>query len=294
MKAFKIAAIGIGSLVGLLIVLMIAIPYFFKDKIVDAALQAANESLTARIVVDPSDVHFSLFSHFPNFTLAIEDFAIEVAPYAKGVQFVSREDALQTLKDDLGEDFVEFVGDNPLNDRIDVFFRAEYADSRQVDSVATMLMKNDFVDSVDYNRIMLDEINSNIRTISLWLGAFAILFLVVSILLINNSVRLTIYSKRFTIRTMQLVGATPKFIRRPFVNRLVGSALISAFIALILLSGIVYYLYQWQPEYRIVLDLRLIGALYCGLVVISVLITMISGRTAVRKFLGMRAEDLYY
>ena len=77
MKAFKIAAIGIGSLVGLLIVLMIAIPYFFKDKIVDAALQAANESLTARIVVDPSDVHFSLFSHFPNFTLAIEDFAIE-------------------------------------------------------------------------------------------------------------------------------------------------------------------------------------------------------------------------
>ena len=220
--------------------------------------------------------------------------AIEVAPYAKGVQFVSREDALQTLKDDLGEDFVEFVGDNPLNDRIDVFFRAEYADSRQVDSVATMLMKNDFVDSVDYNRIMLDEINSNIRTISLWLGAFAILFLVVSILLINNSVRLPIYSKRFTIRTMQLVGATPKFIRRPFVNRLVGSALISAFIALILLSGIVYYLYQWQPEYRIVLDLRLIGALYCGLVVISVLITMISGRTAVRKFLGMRAEDLYY
>ena len=220
--------------------------------------------------------------------------AIEVAPYAKGVQFISREDALQTLKDDLGEDFVEFVGDNPLNDRIDVFFRAEYADSRQVDSVATMLMKNDFVDSVDYNRIMLDEINSNIRTISLWLGAFAILFLVVSILLINNSVRLTIYSKRFTIRTMQLVGATPKFIRRPFVNRLVGSALISAFIALILLSGIVYYLYQWQPEYRIVLDLRLIGALYCGLVVISVLITMISGRTAVRKFLGMRPEDLYY
>ena len=77
MKAFKIAAIGIGSLVGLLIVLMIAIPYFFKDKSVDAALQAANESLTARIVVDPSDVHFSLFSHFPNFTLAIEDFAIE-------------------------------------------------------------------------------------------------------------------------------------------------------------------------------------------------------------------------
>lgn len=220
--------------------------------------------------------------------------AIQVASYAKGTQYISREDALETLKADLGEDFVEFVGDNPLSDRVDVFFKAEYADSRHVDSVATVLMKNDFVDSVDYNRIMLDEINSNIRTISLWLGAFAVLFLVVSILLINNSVRLTIYSKRFTIKTMQLVGATRKFISRPFVNRLIGSALISALIALILLSGIVYYLYRWQPEYRLVLDFRLIGILYCGIVAISVLITMVSGRIAVRKFLSMRTEDMYY
>ena len=220
--------------------------------------------------------------------------AIQVASYAKGTQYISREDALETLKADLGEDFVEFVGDNPLSDRVDVFFKAEYADRRHVDSVATVLMKNDFVDSVDYNRIMLDEINSNIRTISLWLGVFAVLFLVVSILLINNSVRLTIYSKRFTIKTMQLVGATRKFISRPFVNRLIGSALISALIALILLSGIVYYLYRWQPEYRLVLDFRLIGILYCGIVAISVLITMVSGRIAVRKFLSMRTEDMYY
>lgn len=220
--------------------------------------------------------------------------AIEVSPYAKGVQYVSREDALATLKEDLGEDFVEFVGGNPLNDRVDVFFKAEYADSRQVDSVATGLKGIEWVDSIDYNRIMLDEINANIRTISLWLGGFAVLFLVVSILLINNSVRLAIYSKRFTIKTMQMVGATRAFIRRPFVNRLVGSAFLSALLALALLSGIVYYLYRWQPEYRLVLDFRLIGVLYCGIVAVSVLITLISGRIAVRKFLSMRTEDMYY
>ena len=220
--------------------------------------------------------------------------AIEIAPYAKGAKYVSREDALNTLKEDLGEDFVEFVGGNPLSDRVDVFFKAEYADSRHVDSLAATLMNADIVESIDYNRIMLDEINTNIRTIGLWLGGFAILFLVVSVLLINNSVRLTIYSKRFIIKTMQMVGATQQFISRPFVNRLVGSALLSAAIALTLLSGIVYYLYRWQPEYRLVLDFRLIGVLYCGIVVASALITMISGRIAVRKFLSMRTEDLYY
>lgn len=220
--------------------------------------------------------------------------AIEVSPYARGTKYISREDAIEILKTDLGEDFVEFVGENPLSDKLDVYFKAEYADSRHVDSVSAVLMKNDFVESVDYNRLMLDEINDNIRSISLWLAAFAALFLVVSILLINNSVRLTIYSKRFTIKTMQLVGATRRFISRPFVNRLILSALISALIALALLSGIVYYLYRWQPEYRLVLDFRLIGVLFCGLVAISVFITMISGRIAVRKFLKMRTEDMYY
>lgn len=220
--------------------------------------------------------------------------AIDVAPYAKGTRYISREEAADSLKADLGEDFVEFVGGNPLSDKVDVFFKAEYADSRHVDSVATVLMKNDFVESVDYNRIMLDEINSNIRTISLWLSAFAALFLIVSVLLINNSVRLTIYSKRFIIKTMQLVGATRNFISRPFVNRLFVSALISAAIALLMLSGIIYYLYYWQPEYRLILDFRLIGILYCAIVAVSALITVVSGRIAVRKFLRMRTEDMYY
>ena len=220
--------------------------------------------------------------------------SIEVSDYAKGAAYVSRKDALETLKADLGGDFVDFIGENPLSDKIDVFFKAPYAQSATVDSVSAELMKNELVASVDYNRLMLDEINSNIRAISLWLSIFAALFLVISVLLINNSVRLTIYSKRFTIKTMQLVGATRQFISRPFITRLLLNGLLSAFIAIAMLSGIIYYLYRWQSEYRIIIDFEMIGILFAAVIAISAVINVLSGRFAIRKFLRMDAEDIYY
>jgi len=220
--------------------------------------------------------------------------SIEVSDYAKGAAYVSRKDALETLKADLGGDFVDFIGENPLSDKIDVFFKAPYAQSATVDSVSAELMKNELVASVDYNRLMLDEINSNIRAISLWLSVFAALFLVISVLLINNSVRLTIYSKRFTIKTMQLVGATRQSISRPFITRLLLNGLLSAFIAIAMLSGIIYYLYRWQSEYRIIIDFEMIGILFAAVIAISAVINVLSGRFAIRKFLRMDAEDLYY
>ena len=220
--------------------------------------------------------------------------SIEVSDYAKGAAYVSRKDALETLKADLGGDFVDFIGENPLSDKIDVFFKAPYAQSATVDSVSAELMKNELVASVDYNRLMLDEINSNIRAISLWLSVFAALFLVISVLLISNSVRLTIYSKRFTIKTMQLVGATRQFISRPFITRLLLNGLLSAFIAIAMLSGIIYYLYRWQSEYRIIIDFEMIGILFAAVIAISAVINVLSGRFAIRKFLRMDAEDLYY
>ena len=220
--------------------------------------------------------------------------SIEVSDYAKGAAYVSRKDALETLKADIGGDFVDFIGENPLSDKIDVFFKAPYAQSATVDSVSAELMKNELVASVDYTRLMLAEINSNIRAISLWLSVFAALFLVISVLLINNSVRLTIYSKRFTIKTMQLVGATRQFISRPFITRLLLNGLLSAFIAIAMLSGIIYYLYRWQSEYRIIIDFEMIGILFAAVIAISAVINVLSGRFAIRKFLRMDAEDLYY
>ncbi|MBQ8650743.1 MAG: permease-like cell division protein FtsX [Flavobacteriales bacterium] len=220
--------------------------------------------------------------------------SLRMADYVKDVRYVSKEDALQTLKDDFGEDFVEFVGENPLSDKIEIFMKSQYANSAYIDSVGVALQENPMIRSIEYHRLMLDEINANIRTIGLWLVAFAGLFLVVSIVLINNAVRLAIYAKRFTIKTMQLVGATRGFISGPFVRRMMWNGLLSAVIALAFMSGLIYYLYEYLPEYRVVMDFRVIGILYAAVVIVAILLTSMSAHIAVRKFLRMKAEDLYY
>ena len=220
--------------------------------------------------------------------------SMEMEDYVKNVNYVSREDALKTLKEDLGEDFVDFVGENPLSDKIEIFLKADYAHSSYIDSLKTSLSENEIVSSVDYNKLMIDEINANIRTISLWLVGFAGLFLIISIILINNSIRLAIYSKRFTIKTMQMVGATRSFISRPFIVQFMLNGLLSAFIAVAIISGMVYYLYTYFPDYRVVIDFELIGMLYAGIIIISVILTVIGSSFALKKFLSMHAEDLYY
>ena len=199
--------------------------------------------------------------------------SLRMADYVKDVRYVSKEDALQTLKDDLGEDFVEFVGENPLSDKIEIFMKSQYANSAYIDSVGVALQENPMIRSIEYHRLMLDEINANIRTIGLWLVAFAGLFLVVSIVLINNAVRLAIYAKRF---------------------RMMWNGLLSAVIALAFMSGLIYYLYEYLPEYRVVMDFRVIGILYAAVVIVAILLTSMSAHIAVRKFLRMKAEDLYY
>ena len=220
--------------------------------------------------------------------------SLRMADYVKDVKYVSKEDALQVLKDDLGEDFVEFVGENPLSDKIELYLLSQYANSAYIDSVGVVLQENSMIRSVEYHRLMLDEINSNIRTIGLWLLAFAGLFLVVSVVLINNAVRLAIYAKRFIIKTMQLVGATRGFISGPFVRRMMWNGLISAVIALLCMTGLIYYLYEYLPEYRVVMDFRMIGILYVAVLLVSIALTGMSAHVAVRKFLRMKAEDLYY
>jgi cell division transport system permease protein len=220
--------------------------------------------------------------------------SLRMADYVKDVRYVSKEDALQVLKDDLGEDFVEFVGENPLSDKIELYLLSQYANSAYIDSVGVVLQENPMIRSVEYHRLMLDEINSNIRTIGLWLVAFAGLFLVVSVVLINNAVRLAIYSKRFIIKTMQLVGATRGFISSPFVRRMMLNGLLSAVIALLCMTGLIYYLYEYLPEYRVVMDFRMIGILYVAVLLVSIVLTGMSAHVSVRKFLRMKAEDLYY
>jgi len=160
---------------------------------------------------------------------------IEANPMVKQAQYVSKELAARNLQKDLGEDFVKFLGYNPLSQSIDVYLKAEYANNNDIEKFKTELLKNPVIKDVKYQKSLVDQMNENITTISLVILVFAGIFVVLSVALINNTIRLAIYSQRFLIKSMQLVGATKGFIRKPFLLYGIWHGILGALIAV--LSG---------------------------------------------------------
>jgi len=213
--------------------------------------------------------------------------------YTKNTEYVSKEDAAQMLKDDLGEDFVDFLGYNPLSASIDVYLNADFADPSNIATIESELKRFPIVKEVVYQKDLLAEVNENIRKIGLVLLGFSLLLLIVVIALINNTIRLAIYSKRFLIKTMQLVGATSGFIRRPFIGRGILNGIISGVIALILLSGVLFSLQRNLPEFLELQNFNIYLLLYAMIILLGILISWISTSLAVRKFLRIQSGDLY-
>ena len=169
-------------------------------------------------------------------------------PYTNRIEYIDKEAAATMLKEDLGEDFVEFLGYNPLAGSIDVYLNADFAETESMNQISAELKKFKKVKEVSYQPDLISEVNDNIQKIGLVLLGFSVLLLIVVIALINNTIRLAIYSKRFLIKTMQLVGATSGFIRRPFVGRGVLNGIISGLIAILLLVGVLYWVSKNIPE----------------------------------------------
>jgi cell division transport system permease protein len=213
--------------------------------------------------------------------------------YVKRTQFINKEEAAKLLQQDLGEDFVEFLGYNPLLASIDVNMNAAYAHPDSIGWIEASLARNPQILEVSYQKDLISAVNANVRKIGIILLGFSVLLLVVVIALINNTIRLAIYSKRFLIKTMQLVGATGGFIRRPFVWRGVVNGFFSALIAIALLSGVIYSVAQNMPDILDISDIQLYGVLAGGVIVLGVLISWISTSLAVRKFLRIQSTDLY-
>ena len=166
----------------------------------------------------------------------------------KQTLYVNKEVAQHNLTKDLGEDFVNFLGYNPLLSTIDVYLKADYANTKSIDALKKNLEKNPIVKEVIYQSSLIDTVNKNISTIGLIVLGFAIILLVIAIALINNTIRLAIFSQRFLIKSMQLVGATKNFIRKPFILIAALHGLIASFIAIIILLGILYYAQKEIPE----------------------------------------------
>lgn len=211
----------------------------------------------------------------------------------KQTQYVNKEVAQHNLTKDLGEDFVNFLGYNPLLSTIDVYLKADFANNQSIDALKKNLEKNPIVKEVIYQSSLIDMVNKNISTIGLIVLGFAIILLVIAIALINNTIRLAIFSQRFLIKSMQLVGATKNFIRKPFILVAALHGLIASFIAILILLGVLYYTQRELPEIIILRNYTEFGIVFIALVVIGIFITALSTWFAVSRYLRLKIYDLY-
>ena len=218
---------------------------------------------------------------------------IEVSPYAKCVTFVDKDMAANQLKEELGEDFVSFLGYNPLLASIDINLKSEYANNDSINIIEGQLKNNDVVKEVFYQKDLIDLVNENIKKISLFILGFSILLLTVAIALINNTIRLSVYARRFLIRTMQLVGATNWFIQKPFIIKGVLQGIVASFMSMIMLIIFVFFSTKELPELRIINDFYVIVQIFLFVLVLGIIIAAISTYFAVRKYLKLEIEKFY-
>lgn len=209
------------------------------------------------------------------------------------VRFLSREEGARQFMEQTGEDFQQFLGDNPLRDAYILKINAEYSDSANLRRIEQDLRAQQGVHEVQYVQSLITSINQNVRKLSLVLLGFAIILTLVVTVLINNTIKLALFSQRFLIRSMQLVGATSFFIQRPFLRRATWQGFVSGALAALLLLALLQYAYLEVDELRLLRDERLIGGLLVLMVTLGAGIGFFSSYRAVRKYLGMALDDLY-
>jgi cell division transport system permease protein len=218
---------------------------------------------------------------------------IEGNTMVKQTQYVSKELAARNLQKDLGEDFVKFLGYNPLSQSLDIYLKAEYANNADIEKFKAELLKNPMIKEVKYQKSLVDQMNENITTISLIILVFASIFVVLSVALINNTIRLAIYSQRFLIKSMQLVGATKGFIRKPFMLYGIWHGLLGGLIAIVILVGTLSLAYKEIPDLIILRNYTEFGLIFVMILGIGIFISGFSTFLAVNKFLRLKIYNLY-
>jgi cell division transport system permease protein len=218
---------------------------------------------------------------------------LDANPIVKQTQYVSKELAARNLQKDLGEDFVKFLGYNPLSLSLDVYLKADYANNTDIEKFKAQLLKNPLVKEVKYQQSLVDLMNQNLASISLVILAFTCIFVILSVALINNTIRLAIYSQRFLIKSMQLVGATKGFIRKPFILYGIWHGILGALIAIILLMGTLYLAVREIPDLVILQNYAEFGIVFLIVIGLGVFISGFSTLLAVNKYLRLKIYNLY-
>ncbi len=220
--------------------------------------------------------------------------SLALSDYTKSATFVSKETAAEQLSKDIGENFMEFLGYNPLQNSIDVYFNADFVSPEKLEEITSEITAKDFVDEVIYDKPLIALLNDNVKKISLWVLIISGMFTVIAVLLINSSIRLSVYAKRFTIKTMQMVGATKRFIRRPFVFQSIKLGIIGAVIAMAGMGGVMYFLNKNFAELHLFDNVLILILLFVFIFLMGIIITGISTFIATQRFLNLRTDELYY
>ena len=218
---------------------------------------------------------------------------LKTTKFAKSFVYVSKEQAAKEHTDIIGEDFVTFLGENPLQNSYDIHLKADYVIKDSIVKIESRLRKNIMISDIVYDKQLINLVNDNIKKVSMWILIISAFLTIIAVLLINSSLRLSIYSNRFIIKTMQMVGATKSFIRKPFVIRSIKLGMIGAGLAILALIGVLVYLETSYPALGILDDKLLIGLVLVAVFSLGVLITWLSTYFATQRFLNLRTDDLY-
>jgi cell division transport system permease protein len=216
-------------------------------------------------------------------------------PAVKSTEYITKDEAIRRLSEDLGEDFLQWLGneENPLLPSIDVRFNADWANNDSLNRIQAQLLQNNDIKEIYYQKSLVNLINQNVRRIGIALIIISLMLLIISITLIRNTIRLSIYAKRFLVRSMQLVGATPAFISKPFIRKGRWQGFFGALLADALLALLLYGLTRRLPELTLVQDYKIIAGIFVGILVLGLLLGGLSTRFALRKYLHANVDRLY-
>ncbi|WP_426090754.1 cell division protein FtsX [Flavobacterium sp. DSR3-2] len=218
---------------------------------------------------------------------------IKASPFVKSYTYVTKEAAAKEHTDIIGEDFMEFLGENPLQNSYDIHLKGDYVIKDSITKIEAGLRKNAMISDIVYDKQLVNLVNDNIKKVSMWILVISVFLAFIAVLLINSSLRLSIHSNRFIIKTMQMVGATKAFIRKPFVMRSIKLGMIGAVLAVLALIGVLIYVETSFPNLGILEDKAMIGLVLLAVLGIGILITWLSTYFATQRFLNLRTDDLY-
>ena len=219
---------------------------------------------------------------------------LDKEPFVKQTEYISKKQALKEQTEAMGTDPEEFLGYNPFTASIEIKLHSDYANSDSIAKIEKLIKKNTNIQEVLYQRELIDLVNENIRNISLVLLTLAVVLTLISFALINNTIRLAIYSKRFLIHTMKLVGASWGFIRRPFLRRNIWSGVLAGIMADAILMGAAYWLVSYEPELIRVITPEVMLLVSGSVLVFGIIITFLCAYLSINKYLRMKSSTLYY